>query len=131
MQDPHLDLFSVFSMILAVSVGPQVAPALAAYIVIFLGAIVGTLPALKMREPSDKPTSAILFVTVLTVWSVGITFGASLLIQKHSGVGWQWLLFPVSFGISALGERWLEAPAIAWRFGKRAFFAMLPKGGQE
>lgn len=130
--DPHLDLFSVASMLLALAVGPQIAPALAAYIIIFLGAVIGTLPALKMREPSEKPTSALLFVTVLTSWSVGLTFGVSMLAQQKFGIGWQWLLFPVSFGISAIGERWLEAPAIAWRLGKRAVFAMLPKeGGKE
>lgn len=104
MTDPRLDIFSVLSMLLALAVGPQFAPALAAYIIIFIGAMLGTLPALKARAPTDTSTSALVFVLVLTAWSFGVTFGVSVVIQQYSGIGWQWFLFPVSFGISADGR---------------------------
>jgi len=114
MADPRLDLFSVMSMLLALAVGPQFAPALAAYIIIFIGAMIGTLPALKAREPSDKQSSALIFVFVLTAWSFGLTFVVSVLIDRYSGIGWQWFLFPVSFGVSAIGDRWMQAPGMVW-----------------
>jgi hypothetical protein len=130
MQDPHLDLYSVASMLLALAVGPQFAPALAAYIIIALGALVGTLPALKQRDPSNS-ASAIVFVLVLSAWSFGLTFGTSLVIQHYTGIGWQWFLFPVSFGISAMGDRWLQAPGLLWGLVLRAISAWVPsKGGQ-
>lgn len=126
MPDPHLDLYSVLLMLLVASVGPQVAPALAAYIIITVGALMGTLVALKMRAPDETPggalskaSGALLFVFVLTAWSCGITFGASMLIQKWSGASWQWLLFPVAFGISSIGHRWLELPGLAWDLVKK------------
>lgn len=134
MTDPRLDIFSVLSMLLALAVGPQFAPALAAYIIIFIGAMLGTLPALKARAPTDTSTSALVFVLVLTAWSFGVTFGVSVVIQQYSGIGWQWFLFPVSFGISAIGERWMQAPGLVWGLfwnvvGK-VVAARAPKGDQ-
>lgn len=131
MSDPKLDFFSVLSMLLAVSVGPQFAPALAAYIIILIGSMIGSLVALKMRPPTDKSTNALMFVIVLTAWSFGVTFGASLLIQQYSGIGWQWLLFPVSIGISSFGERWLQAPRMVWRILWDLIGKAAPKGGQQ
>lgn len=128
--DPHLDLFSVFSMLLAVYVGPQYAPALAAYIIIIMGALLGTLPALKNRDPTEKPSGALLFCLGLVTWSCGITFAVSLLIQQYTGLGWKWLLFPVAFAISSFGDKWLQAPMLVWSWGKKTLFAMLPKGNQ-
>jgi hypothetical protein len=72
-----------------------------------------------------------VWVTVLTLWSVGITFGVSRVIQDHSGIDWRWLLFPVAFGISALGDRWLRAPELLWGYLRRLYgaaLATLPRG---
>jgi hypothetical protein len=131
MADPHLDLYSVFLILLSVGLGPELAPAVAAYIIIIPAAFVGALVALKQRPPDEGSKGALVYLTILTLWSIGITFGVSRVIQTHSGIDWRWLLFPVAFGISALGDRWLKAPEMLWGYLRRLYgaaLATLPRG---
>ena len=56
MDDPHLDPYSVFLILLSVGLGrfgPELAPAVAAYIIIIPAAFLGALVALKQRPPTQ------------------------------------------------------------------------------
>ena len=83
-----------------------------------------------MRRPPAEG-GALVYLAILTLWSIGITFGVSRVIQDHSGIDWRWLLFPVAFGISSLGDRWLKAPQMLWDYIRKLYsaaVATLPRG---
>lgn len=107
---PDLDPLSVAITVLAILVGPAIAPYAAAYSIIIFGAVVGMFIGLLSRNPSGR-LSAIGYIIVTGSASLFMTVPASNYLTNNFEVfknGSSWLLFPISFGITAYGELWLR-----------------------
>lgn len=106
---PDLDPLSAIAVVLAVLVGPTVAPFAAAYTVILFGALVGLFIGLRTRHPSSR-LSALGYGTVTMLTALFCTVNISNYLVEHYEFfkdGQSWLFFPVSMCITAYGEVWI------------------------
>lgn len=125
MASPSLDPVSVAIAIATALFGAALGPALGAYAVIFVAGFAGALVGLRRREPTSR-FGAASFMLVVMLLSVGMTVAASQLIAPHLNSAGEWLFFPVSFVIAAIGEDWLRIGA--WAVGLIGRFAQRKAG---
>lgn len=110
------DLIGVVVAVLALFIGPQVAPVLGAYAVIVIGWFAGTLIGLFRREPGSR-VGTLLFVVVSLIITLGVTVPAASFVASYLGsVEFKSLLFPIAVAIPAIGEDW--GTFFVWAWGK-------------
>lgn len=106
----ELDPISVLITVFTALVGPQLAPVASAYMIIFLGALVGLMIGLRRRAPTSKlGVAGYSFVTVVTaiVMSVWMSQLLSSYLPKTGDVTGNWLYFPIAMTTTAYGEIWM------------------------
>lgn len=114
------DLLVLLTALLAAAFSPQLAAVLAPYVVIILGALLGTAWGLKRRAPAGSG-HAWAFVALMLATAFIFTMPAALWLQRYTGgVSYQWLLGPIAAIIGAVGEDWPHVGSWAAGFVRRA-----------
>jgi hypothetical protein len=122
MSHPPLDPISVGIAVATLVVGAGSAQYAGPYLVIFIGALLGSMIALRRRDPGPRMHAA-LFVVILIVWSMSLTVPIAEGTAAAAGKDWKWLAFPVATGLAALGEDWERVGAKV----KSLYFAALDR----
>lgn len=106
---PDLDPVSVLVVLLGLLVGPELAPFASAYSVIIIGAFAGVLVGLRRREATTRLGMA-GFGFIMMAASIMLTVPLSNVAAKYLPLvsGANWLFFPVSLAIGAIGDDWLS-----------------------
>ena len=117
--DNHPDLVILVVTILALIFSPTLAAVLAPYIVILLGALLGTGWGLK-RRPVTSTASPWSFVLLMLGTALIVTMPAAVYLQRWVGDNtFQWLLAPIALVIGAIGEDWTRIGIWAVGFIRR------------
>lgn len=106
---PPMDVVSVIVAVVAVTLGPELAPYVGAYTVLSLGAGIGAMIAVWRKPPSSRASAAALFVTMAIVSVCTAAPVAQIAINyvyDEAPTGWQWVFFPAALGIAAIGHDW-------------------------
>lgn len=107
------DLLVLFTAILALAFKPELSAVLAPYVVILVGALLGTGWGLKRRDPAAG--NAWAFVALMLGTALVFTMPAAVWLQQYLGLGaMQWLLAPLAAVIAAIGEDWPRFALWAW-----------------
>jgi hypothetical protein len=125
MQPPtSLDIMTVLSALLAVLVGPQLAPLLSAYAIIFMGWGVGLIVGLITRPPASR-VSTLVYALVSFVVVFVMTAKLADAVEPATSLVSQWvkldapgLLFPIAAILTGVGERWW--PVLTWLWKRLA-----------
>jgi len=105
---PSVDPVSVLMVIFTMILGPQLAPAAAAYSMILLGAFVGLMIGVRRREPTSR-IGTLAYSVITLVTSLAMTVFISEFLSPHLPMAQtEWLYFPVSLATTAFGELWME-----------------------
>jgi disulfide bond formation protein DsbB len=108
---PDLDPVSVLITLFTALLGPQLAPVASVYLIIFIGAFVGLMIALRRRDPTSRLGAlGYSFVTVCTamVMTVWVSQLVRPYLNQSGTANGDWLFFPVAMTITAYGEVWME-----------------------
>lgn len=117
---PALDPVSVATAAVAALLGVGAAEYLGPYLVMLLGAFLGSLVALWLRDPTRR-VNPFLFVLALMILSTMISVPIAEMVGAWAGKDWKWALFPVSAVLSGIGEYWIEVVKWAWSLIKPMF----------
>lgn len=125
MQPPtSLDVMTVLSALLAVLVGPQLAPVLSAYAIIFLGWGIGLIVGLVTRPPVSRVSTLVyavvsfVVVFVMTAYLADAVAPATDLVKQWVRLDAKALLFPIAAILTGVGERWW--PVLSWLWKRLA-----------
>jgi hypothetical protein len=99
------DLLALFTALLALAFTPALSAVLAPYIVIIVGALLGTGWGLKRRTPEARP-GAWAFVALMLGTALVFTMPAALWLQRYLPGSYQWLLAPLAALIACVGDDW-------------------------
>jgi hypothetical protein len=113
------DLLVLFTALLALVFSPALSAVLAPYLVIILGALLGTGWGLKRRTP-DAPGGMFSFTALMLGTALIFTMPTAVWLQRYLGPGaYQWLLGPLAVVIAAVGDDWPRVGAWAMELGRR------------
>lgn len=108
------DLIVLFGTALALFFNPKLAAVLAPYVVIALGALLGTGWAIYRRPPSTTRKATGGFAALMLGTSFVLTMPAAVWLERYLGAGSpQWLLGPLAALIAGIGDDW---PSVAGWF---------------
>lgn len=99
------DLLVLFTALLALVFSPALSAVLAPYVVIIVGALLGTGWALKRRQPASRGSTC-LFALLMMGTSLVFTMPAAVYLQQYLPGSYQWLLAPLAALIAAVGDDW-------------------------
>lgn len=116
----NLDLVAALLVVLGLMFSPQLAAVLAPYLVVVLGALIGTGWGLKRRTAPTSWRDTVFFVTLMLGTCLVVTVPAAIWLQRYTGEGtFQWILGPLAILIGAIGEDWPDVGKWALGLFKR------------
>lgn len=107
MTSPDFDPLTAMTVVLALLLGPRVAPLASVYVTIFIGSFCGILIGLRKRESSGR-LGAVTFCVVGMCLAVFTTVPLSQQLSRWmDGSSGTWFYFPVALMLAAYHQLWL------------------------
>ncbi len=122
MSTPPLDPITIGIAVASLVVGAGAAQYLGPYLVIGLGALLGSMIALRSAVDVPNGWRAMIFALVMIALSMSIAIPFAEGMAAVVGKDWKWLAFPVATGLAAMGERGWGA---LWEKVKKLWFTAL------